>query len=98
MKKLHKAAITLPAEPRPIMFSCSSCVLIWFNAEFVPSGLVELRGAYAVPEYKALEHFSLHGLKGSTGQNLPVDLLESQNVANSTNLNNRVQMPKLHAV
>ena len=26
MKKLHKAAITLPAEPRPINFSWSACV------------------------------------------------------------------------
>jgi hypothetical protein len=37
MKKLHKAAITLPAEPRPIILSFSAFTLdSLFYAGFVP--------------------------------------------------------------
>jgi hypothetical protein len=38
MKKLHKAAITFPAEPRPIIFSYHAFAIDkQFHADFVPS-------------------------------------------------------------
>jgi hypothetical protein len=69
-----------------------------FNAEFVPSGVGDFPETRLLPVYKALKCFSSTGFKASADQKFPVYMLDSQNVANSTNLNIHVQMTKLHAV
>jgi hypothetical protein len=83
MKKLHKAAITLPAEPRPIIFSFADDVFILIHAEFVPSWPSNV---------KTIPYWLHTGRKGDLKTFLAVlkviqwlvSATDSQNVANST--------------
>jgi len=69
MKKLHKAAITLPAEPRPISFSCLCDSLSMVYAVFVPAEAGEQKWGTESVIYKPLGRFPVFGLKALLSDN-----------------------------